>query len=299
VDFIPMTYKEDELLQGAIDLHVHPYPDIMPGRLEDYPHVRAAAAAGMAAMVFKPSFWPTMGVAQLLDKLVPDFRVFGGITLDINNGGLQPWAVEAAAELGAKIVWMPTWSSQGDLTRKSFQRRFPTLASLMDKFPPTPVSILDEQGRLLPPVFEILEIVRKHDVALSTGHLQVPESRVLLTEAAKMGLKKLIFLHPVSQSVRGTLADMQEMVALGAYVEHTFVTAFPFFQRLDTKLVLQSIEVLGAGKVLLSSDAFSPHNPPVPEMIRLLIALLLEQGIGEAAIRTMLHENPRIILNME
>ena len=148
-------------------------------------------------------------------------------------------------------------------------------------------------------MFEILEIVRKRDVALSTGHLQVPESRVLLTEASRMNLKKLIFLHPISQSVRGTLEDMQEMAALGAYVEHTFVTAFPFFQRLDTKQIIKSIEILGAGKILLTSDAFSPHNPPVPEMMRLFISLLLEEGVDEASIRVMIHDNPRIILDMQ
>lgn len=298
MDFKPMSFKEDELLQGAIDIHVHPYPDVMPGRLEDYPHVLKAAEAGMSAMLFKPSFWPTMGIAQLLDKLVPDFRVFGGITLDINNGGLNPWVVEASIELGAKIIWMPTWSSQGDLNRKSYQKRF-KFANLIDKYPPSPIAILDEKDQLLAQVFEILEIIRKHDVALSTGHLYVRESRVLLREASRMGIKKMIFLHPISQSVKGTLEDMQEMAELGAFVEHTFVTAFPFFQRMDINQVLKSIEILGARKVLLSSDAFSPHNPPVPEMMRLLISLLLYRDIEEESIRIMIHENPRMILNME
>ena len=299
MDFKPTIFREDELLQGAIDIHVHPCPDILPGRLEDYPHVLMAAEAGMSALVLKPSFWPTMGIAQLLDKLVPNFRVFGGITLDINNGGLNPWAVEAAIELGAKIIWMPIWSSKDALEIKNYRTRFKTLSNLIEKFPPPPVTLLDETGHLLPQVYEILEIVRNHDVALSTGHLPLQESRVLIREASRMGLKKLIFLHPFSQSVRATFEDIQSMADLGAYIEHTFVTAFPVFQKLDLSQIIKSIHLLGASKILLSTDAFSSHNPPVPEMLKILIAYLLDRNIDEDSIRIMLCENPRQILNYE
>jgi len=56
--------KIDELLQNAIDVHCHSYPEIsldLRMRVEDSEAVRIAQGMGMRGIVFKSHFWPTRG----------------------------------------------------------------------------------------------------------------------------------------------------------------------------------------------------------------------------------------------
>src|SRR5262245_33723100 len=100
-----------DLLHGAIDTHVHSYPDVVARKLDDLAVVEQARAAGMRAVLLKSHVFSTAERAWLLSRLFPDFRVFGGITLNDTVGGLNPSAVEAALKLGAVQVWMPTLSA--------------------------------------------------------------------------------------------------------------------------------------------------------------------------------------------
>lgn len=38
--------------------------------------------------------------------------MFGGITLNRQVGGINPYAVESALKLGGKVVWLPTQSAR-------------------------------------------------------------------------------------------------------------------------------------------------------------------------------------------
>src|SRR3990172_7366447 len=111
---------EDQLLRGAIDLHAHSWPEFslkVRGRVDDLEWAHLAQAAGMRAFVMKSHVFPTVAQAYLISQTVPGIKVFGSITLNVNVGGLSPFAVEVAGEMGAKIVWMPTWSSKNGLTK--------------------------------------------------------------------------------------------------------------------------------------------------------------------------------------
>src|SRR5688500_3275177 len=101
-------------LTGAIDLHLHTAPDVVPRKLDDVEAARQAAARGMRAILLKSHATLTAGRAELVERLVPDIRVFGGLALNDAVGGLNPAAVEAALKLGAVEIWMPTLSAKGD-----------------------------------------------------------------------------------------------------------------------------------------------------------------------------------------
>src|ERR1700694_3890575 len=94
------------LLVGAVDTHVHSAPDLVPRKLNDLDAARQARAAGMAAIVLKNHFFTTALRAQLVVSEVPRIRVVVSIVLNQPMGGTNPWAVEAAARAGAKVVWM-------------------------------------------------------------------------------------------------------------------------------------------------------------------------------------------------
>lgn len=99
------------LLRGAIECHVHSFPDVVGRKLDDLELVEQARAAGLRAIVLKSHVCSTCERAYLLNRLQPDVRVLGGVVLNDTVGGFNPRAVEAALEMGARQIWMPTKSA--------------------------------------------------------------------------------------------------------------------------------------------------------------------------------------------
>ena len=100
MDFINI----DHLVRGAIDMHMHPGPGGLC-RLDAIEAAEQARQAGMKAIVLKSHSY-TAAVAVMVSKLVEGVQVFGSICLDYEIGGLNLNAVENAARLGAKVVWI-------------------------------------------------------------------------------------------------------------------------------------------------------------------------------------------------
>jgi len=66
---------------------------------------RQAAAAGMRAIVLKSHVTLTADHAALVEEVVGGgLRIFGGLALHRAVGGFNPWAVEAALRMGARII---------------------------------------------------------------------------------------------------------------------------------------------------------------------------------------------------
>ena len=81
---------EDRLLQGAIELHAHGYPEFslrIRGRVDDIEWAEIVRAVGMRAIVIKSQVFPTVERAQLVRRVVSGIEVFGGITLNHTVGG--------------------------------------------------------------------------------------------------------------------------------------------------------------------------------------------------------------------
>src|SRR5438094_1488015 len=166
------------LLRGAIDMHVHFGPDAHLQRSVDaLDAARQAATAGMAAIVLKSHDYPTAPVAAVVDRMGEGVRVFGGLTLDKQVGGLNPAAVEVSAKLGAKMLWMPTLSSANDHLK--FGRTEPG------------ISLLDAHHRLAESLWEILKLARAHDMIVASGHVSVPEIHAVFTAAQQVGVERL------------------------------------------------------------------------------------------------------------
>src|SRR4030042_110359 len=106
MDFINI----DHLVKGSIDMHMHPGPAAGPCRVDAIEAARQAQLAGMRAIVLKSHSY-TAAVAVIVNQLVPGIKVFGSVCLDYEIGGLNSHALQGAAMLGAKVVWMPTFSS--------------------------------------------------------------------------------------------------------------------------------------------------------------------------------------------
>ena len=295
---------EDRLLQGSIDLHAHAYPEFstkIRGRVDDIQWAELARAAGMRAIVMKSQVFPTVERAHLVQKVVPGIRVYGGIALNHSMGGLNPLAVEVTGELGGKIVWMPTWGSKNDLSRSQFYlTRMKAFLKTLDQVVPGPeagIEILDNGG-LKPVVKEIVQVAKAHGMIISSGHLSVRESLVLVEECQRHDVPFLLG-HPFSRSVGASVIDQQEISKRGGYIEHCFITTMPMHQRLEFSKIVEAIRTVGPSQTVLTTDAIQTWNPPPPEVMRMYIASLLHHGVSEKSIRMMIQENPAKMLGLE
>lgn len=296
-----MIMEADRLLEGSIDTHCHGYPEIsfdVKMRVEDLEAFRLAAQAKMKGIVLKSHMWPTMGrVYQMKDK-IEGIEVWSSITLNTSSGGFSPWVTESALKQGAKVIWLPTWSSRNDIQRGGFSRMMkPWLPTLNRIQPEDGLSVFNDSGELDQNVKEILALAKDYDVAIFTGHISPEESLAVAREAKKMGFKKLLMTHPDSNAVGATMDHVKEMAGMGFFIETTFLGLLPAFWRISLKDLCQRIKDVGAKRWVLSTDTFFEWSAPPSEMMRMFIASALSAGMTADEVDLMVRKNPSELLN--
>src|ERR1039457_1740222 len=98
-------------LRGVIDFHVRSDPDIMPRSIDAIDGVKLARSRGMRGMVLKNHYEPTASPAYIVRKEVPGIEGFGGISVDLTVGGVNPAPVEHMTHVKGgwgRFVWIPT-----------------------------------------------------------------------------------------------------------------------------------------------------------------------------------------------
>lgn len=297
-----MRILADELLTNAIDMHCHCYPEFSlkaMKRMEDVEWITLAARMGMRGAVLKSHFWPTMANVYYLQKQIPEnFKLFSSVTLNVNCGGVAVWAVEAAASLGAKVVWMPTWSSKNDQKLKSMSKVIKRFVPSLENYEFEGLSVLDSQG-LIPEAKKIIQLAKDMDLVLFTGHLSAAEGLEMAREAKAIGFQKLVFGHPDNPSIKASVEEMREVSRSGAYVEFCFLGTLPLLQRKHPRDMVNLIREVGAERCILTTDSFYDWVPPEPEIMRMGIANLLELGISEDEMRMMVQHNPAKLLGLD
>lgn len=102
----------DALVEGSIDLHAHFGPDSKIDRSVDLTtFLETATALKMRGVALKSKDYPTQPYAYLGKQQFPDIEPLGALCLDHDVGGMNPDAVKTSGRLGARIVWLPTFSS--------------------------------------------------------------------------------------------------------------------------------------------------------------------------------------------
>ena len=110
-----VSLRRSELLEGAIDLHVHAGPDVRPRSLSALALVKRAAQTGMSGIVLKSHHVTTSSLAKLLqEEVAPTLTVAGGVSLNYAVGGFNPEAVAASFALGGRFVWFSTLDATND-----------------------------------------------------------------------------------------------------------------------------------------------------------------------------------------
>src|SRR5438093_468350 len=99
-------------LAGAIDIHVHSFPDNTERSVDGLEAAIMARTHGMRAIVLKNHYDPTAGLAYMVRKQVAGVEVFGGVDLNLPVGGMNApiqmtvQQMQDAAALGAFIEFV-------------------------------------------------------------------------------------------------------------------------------------------------------------------------------------------------
>jgi len=284
-----------ELLKGAVDFHIHTGPDIYPRLFNDIEVARQAKKAGMRAVLIKSHATITGDRAQMA-QFVTGFSVFGGVALNWQVGGLNKHAVECAAKLGAKQVWMPTTHAANYLR---YVNHVPMFAKAMGK-DVKGIEILAKDGGLVPEVGPILEVIARNGMILATGHLSPVEGIKLIREAKNVGVEKIVVTHPVASFVNYSIDQMREALAAGAtYLEHVFHDCTPQVTHPIPPVALgDAIRGVGPEYCILSTDSGQVTNPPPVKVMIRYLQEMLDYGFSERAIRTMTAKNPASVLGL-
>jgi hypothetical protein len=290
------------LLVGAVDLHCHSGPAAMPRILDHHDALMDCAGAKFRALLYKDHFYLGTAHAIMLEKLVPGtgVKLFSGIALNNASGGFNPHAVDHAIKLGGKIVWMPTLSARNHIevlaagTVKTFPK---TARKMLDPVPLTPVGA---DGQLIDEVKLILDLIAADDVILAGGHLATPELFMVFEEAKARGVKKLLVNHPTYLINNCSDAEMRDLVALGAFLEHSicmFVEGKS--KKFEPAELRRVIEVGGTDRTVLSSDLGLLGSPRPVEGYREIVGHLIDLQFSEADIRAMVGGNAAGLLGLE
>lgn len=280
-----------DLLRGAVDLHCHSGPSVMPRTLNHIEAIREAEAAGMHAVLFKDHYYSVTPVAALLKEFLTDLRLtlLTGVPLNNTTGGLNPYAVDHGLKLGARLVWMPTFSAANHIRHGHRHVILPTKTEMLR---PTGLTIVTDKGDLKEEVKPILDQIAAADCVLSSGHLHISEIWPLFEEAKKRGVKRLLVNHPTFV-VDANLRDIKELAGMGAYIEHSFCM---FINEAYTKKFTGAelkalVAAAGIDRTILGSDLGQVNNPRPVTGFRSVIKLCLGLGYGEGDIRKMISRN--------
>jgi len=271
-----------QTLEGAIDMHMHSDPDGTPRKIDAIDLARLAKSKGMRAIVLKNHYEPTASLAYIVRKVVPGIEVFGGITMDLTNGGVNPAAVEWMTKVKGgygRVVWMPTFDSEYQATQSKQNR---------------PFARVSKDGKLLPEVVRVIEIVAKNNLVLETGHVSPAEVLLIVREAKRQGVRNILVTHATNEYPGLSIDQVKEVAQLGAYSEFVWSGA----QGAGLANWIKAIRAAGPAWSVISSDLGQPNNPLHTDGLLALYKTLKEQGFSDAEVARMSKINPAKLLGL-
>lgn len=274
-------------LEGVIDIHVHADPDSMPRSIDAFELAKIAKARGMRALVLKNHYEPTASLAWSVRKFVPGIEVFGGIDLNLSVGGVNPAAVERMVLMKGgygRVVWMPTFDNENQVRYAKENRPFVAVS---------------RDGALLPEVKEVIALTAKHRLTLETGHSSAADCLLLIREARRAGVDRIVVTHAMIAPVHMSIAQMQEAAAMGAYLEFVYNALIGPNREFTFTEYARAIHAVGVEHCILASDLGQAANPIHPDGLVAYFAGLRQAGFTQAEIDRMAKTNPARVLGLE
>jgi hypothetical protein len=267
----------------------------------------------MAGMLLKDHTTSTVGRVQVLNawsaqdtapapNAGPHF--ISALALNPPAGGLNPFAVEAALREGVDVVFLPTYSARHQIAVHGPDAFVPAYPRPVIGSRPGAawlgLTVLNDAGTLKDEVLSILDMIAEYDAILATGHISPQEALAVLAEAQRRGVQRMIVTHASSKAPGLSVAEQQEAVGYGAYIEHCLMGILQADRQglgdLVVDEMLAQIREIDPERVLLSSDLGQAANGPVVAGFARLLDRLRCAGLAEDDMRRMIVENPGRVL---
>lgn len=295
----------NELLVGAVDIHVHSGPAFTTRAFDHVETAQICAKAGMRAVVIKDTHASTGGVCQIVQKYFIDpkdkFDIISGFVLDNMTGGLNPAAVEAAIGYGSRVFWMPVSSAKYSKERLAYlaehypeyRSKQPSKGKIVND---PPIEILDDFGRVRSSVSTICKLIADADAVLCTGHISIPETDALLDEAVKQGVKNIVVTHP--EFFREyTIEQMRNYTSAGFYVEHTLTSMYSGKNTYDHMKEL--IDSNNSDYVIVSSDLGQVGRPSPDKGFITFYEEMQKRGMPDETLIKVTSTNGKKLLHLD
>jgi len=270
-----------QTLNGAIDMHAHADPDGTARSIDAIDLAKLAKSRGMRAIVLKNHYEPTASLAYIVRKEVPGIEVFGGVSLDLTVGGVNPAAVDWMTKVKGgygKVVWLPTFDSENQAAPAG-----------------RPFARVVRDGAVTPEVSQVIALAAQHNLVLEMGHSSPAEALIIIREARRQRVENVMVTHAMSVPVNMSIADMQTAAKLGAYIELVWVR--PGSEA--AQAYVKAIRAVGPEHIVLSSDLGQANNPTHPDGLLALYQYLASQGIPAVDIERMAKTNPAKLLGLK
>jgi hypothetical protein len=274
-------------LTGVIDIHAHHDPDSVPRSIDAIDLAKLARSRGMRGLVLKNHYEPTASLAYIVRKEVPGIEIFGGISLDLTVGGVNPAAVEHMTHVKGgwgRVVWFPTFDAENQVRYDKANR---------------PYASVSKNGRLLPEVNQVLALIAKHKLTMETGHSSAQEGLMLIRAAKGLGVTSMVVTHAMEPPIQMNIEQMKQAAAMGAYVEFVYNALISSKTGLAMSDYVPAIRAVGPEHCILSSDLGQAGNPLHPDGLEAFFRELRAQGFTVAEIDRMAKTNPAKLLGLE
>ncbi|MCH1881349.1 DUF6282 family protein [Agrococcus sp. ARC_14] len=285
-----------EVLDGAVDLHCHSGPNPFAREFDHVEAARDAQRLNMRGILVKSHHHNTVMDLLAMRRELADITtpVFGGVAMNAQIGGINPYAVAMSLRMGGRAVWFPTFSSRQHVENE--HHGFPESDI---EIPNRIVDVVDDAGELLPEVFEVIELVQESDAMLSVGHLEPRESLRVATEARARGVRRMVMSHP--DFVVDAAPELCESMAdLGVYIEHEIGMYDPEgYRKWDPDALVEWIRRIGPDRTVLSSDLGQRGRPMPVDAFQRVGLELLARGISVPELQQLMCHNAAFVLGLD
>jgi hypothetical protein len=277
-----------------VDVHYHVGPDAYLRR-----HTAASAAERYAALggwvVLKNHLGCT--AAQAWEARQRGLPVSGSIVLNDIAGGLDRRAalrsvLQHGEDSGLRlIVHLPTVTGRRHVSRLKRAPGHP----LLERYPLRPLTVTGEDGALRREVRDILRMARDLPIVVSTGHADGREVRLLVDEAVRLDVPRLMLNQPASPMTGLAFKDLLDIAsAEQVYTEQTALTYLLGYQDwADFSAVLAQLP-----RVVYSSDLGQTSQPDIDQWISQSQEWFAAAGLDQQRIRGIVRDTPLRMLSL-
>lgn len=281
----------NKLLEGIIDMHIHSSPDLTKRNYNDFELVNKANEIKARAIIIKSHHGSTIERAYLSNLYNKDkypnsnLKIFGGITLNYEVGGLNVHAVEYVLKLGAKIIWLPTLDSDNEYKKKGKDGG---------------IRVLNENNEVKDELIKIFDLISKYNAILATGHISYEETLKVIEKAQEHHVKKIIITHPEYWIVDESIKQQKYLVEkYGVYLEKVYIQPLSNGEWVNNMEVnLEAIKEIGYKHIILSTDSGYYQNDPWEIMLNKYLDYLVDHGIPINEIKYMSRINQESLLDL-